>query len=43
MNECQNCGCEFIEPIYIDDEARCPNCMSSDVIIYEEEEVEEDE
>lgn len=43
MNECQNCGWEFFEPIYIDDEPRCPNCMSSDVIIYEEEEEEENE
>lgn len=36
--ECQNCGKEFEEPIYIDDEPRCPYCMSGDVIVYEEEE-----
>lgn len=34
--ECQNCEKEFNTPIYIDDEPRCPNCLSSDVIVYEE-------
>lgn len=32
MWECQNCECEFEEPIYIDNEPRCPHCMSGDVI-----------
>ena len=38
MYECQNCGEEFDEPIYIDDEPRCPHCMSGDVIGGEENE-----
>lgn len=37
MFECQNCGKVFEEAIYIDEEARCPHCMSGDVIVYEEE------
>lgn len=30
--ECQNCEKEFDNPIYIEDEQRCPYCMSGDVV-----------
>lgn len=33
--ECQNCEKEFDTPIIIDNEPRCPYCMSGDVIEYE--------
>lgn len=41
MYECQNCEKEFEEPIIIDNEPRCPNCMSGDVIDYKNYTLEE--
>lgn len=38
MFECENCGKDFYEPEYVDDEPRCPYCMSEDIIDYEVEE-----
>lgn len=35
MFECENCGKEFEEPEYIENEPRCPYCYSSDIIDYE--------
>lgn len=37
MYECQNCEWEFEEPIYVDDEPRCPHCMSGDIVGGDEE------
>lgn len=32
MFECQNCGEEFEIPELVDDELRCPFCMSGDIV-----------
>lgn len=36
MFECENCGKDFYEPIYIEDDPICPYCKSTDIIDYEE-------